>query len=70
MGRAAWRSTHIGAVNGEQHDDAGRPAAAAEEVEAGHGPVAVALLGHQPVVLVSAEEWQRPQELESAESTA
>src|SRR6187401_3285450 len=26
--------------------------------------------GHQPVVLVSAEEWQRLRELESAESTA
>ena len=70
MGRAAWRSTHIGAVNGDQHDDASRLAAAAEDGEAGHGPVAVALPGHQPVVLVSAEEWQQLQELESAESTA
>ena len=54
----------------EQRSDADRLAAAAEEVEAGRGPVAVARPGHQPVVLVSAEEWQRLQELESAESTA
>lgn len=57
-------------VNGEQGHDAGRLAAAAEEVAAGHGPVAVARPGHQPVVLVSAEEWQRLQQLESADSTA
>ena len=54
----------------EQRSDTDRLAAAAEEVEAGRGPVAVARPGHQPVVLVSAEEWQRLQELESAESTA
>ena len=54
----------------EQRSDADRLAAAAEEVEAGRGPVAVARPGHQPVVLVSAEEWQRLQELESAESAA
>jgi PHD/YefM family antitoxin component YafN of YafNO toxin-antitoxin module len=57
-------------VSDEQRNDADRLAAAAEEVEAGRGPVAVARPGHQPVVLVSAEEWQRLQELESAESTA
>jgi PHD/YefM family antitoxin component YafN of YafNO toxin-antitoxin module len=57
-------------VSDEQHGDADRLAAAAEEVEAGRGPVAVGRPGHQPVVLVSAEEWQRLQELESAESTA
>jgi PHD/YefM family antitoxin component YafN of YafNO toxin-antitoxin module len=57
-------------VSDEQRGDADRLAAAAEEVEAGRGPVAVARPGHQPVVLVSAEEWQRLEELESAESTA
>jgi PHD/YefM family antitoxin component YafN of YafNO toxin-antitoxin module len=57
-------------VSDEQRSDADRLAAAAEEVEAGRGPVAVARPGHQSVVLVSAEEWQRLQELESAESTA
>ena len=41
-----------------------------DEVEAGHGPVALVRPGHRPVVLVSAEEWQRLDELESAESTA
>jgi PHD/YefM family antitoxin component YafN of YafNO toxin-antitoxin module len=45
-------------------------AAIADEVEAGRGPVAVVRPGHRPVVLVSAEEWQRMDELESAESTA
>jgi len=57
-------------VSDEERMDADRLAAAADEVEAGRGPVAVARPGHQPVVLVSAEEWQRLQELESAESTA
>lgn len=57
-------------MSDEQRGDAERLAAAAEEVEAGRGPVAVARPGHQPVVLVSAEEWQRLEELESAESTA
>jgi PHD/YefM family antitoxin component YafN of YafNO toxin-antitoxin module len=66
---AAWRE-HSDGVSDEQRSDADRLAAAAEEVEAGRGPVAVARPGHQPVVLVSAEEWQRLQELESAESTA
>lgn len=31
----------------------------ADEVEAGHGPIALVRPGHRPVVLVSAEEWQR-----------
>ncbi len=45
-------------------------AAAADEVEAGRGPVAIARPGHKLVVVVSAEDWQRLEELESAESTA
>jgi len=57
-------------VNDQQRSDADRLTAAAEEVEAGRGPVAVARPGHQPVVLVSAEQWQRLEELASAESTA
>jgi PHD/YefM family antitoxin component YafN of YafNO toxin-antitoxin module len=44
--------------------------AIADEVEAGAGPVALVRPGHRPVVLVSAEEWQRLDELESGESTA
>jgi len=44
--------------------------AIADEVEAGRGPVALVRPGHRPVVLVSAEEWRRLDELESAESTA
>jgi len=70
LGRSAgWRERTDG-VGDEQHGDADRLAAAAEQVEAGRGPVAVARPGHQPVVLVSAEERQRLEELESAESTA
>ncbi len=42
----------------------------ADEVEAGHGPIALVRPGHHPVVLVSAEEWQRLDELQSEESTA
>lgn len=57
-------------MSNEQPSDAERLAAAADEVEAGHGPVAIMRQGHKPVVLVSAEEWQRLEELESAESTA
>lgn len=53
-----------------QPGDAEQLAAAAQEVEAGHGPVAVSRPGHKPVVLVSAEEWQRLADLESAEETA
>lgn len=54
----------------DQSSDAERLAAAADEVEAGRGPIAVPRSGHKVVVLVSAEEWQRLEELESAESTA
>lgn len=43
--------------------------AIADEVEAGRSPIALVRPGHSPVVLVSAEEWQRLDELESAEST-
>jgi len=50
--------------------DADPLAAVADEVEAGRGPVALVRPGHRPVVLVSAEEWERLEELESAESTA
>ena len=50
--------------------DAGDLEAILDEVEAGHGPVALVRPGHRHVVLVSAEEWQRLDELESAESTA
>ena len=50
--------------------DADALEAIADEVEAGGGPVALVRPGHRPVVLVSAEEWQRLEELESAESTA
>jgi PHD/YefM family antitoxin component YafN of YafNO toxin-antitoxin module len=50
-----------------EHDDL---EALADEVEAGRGPVALVRPGHRPVVLVSAEEWQRLDELESDESTA
>ena len=57
-------------VGNEQRGDAGQLAAAAGEAEAGRGPVAVSSPGHQLVVLASAEEWQRLEELESAEATA
>lgn len=57
-------------MSNEQPSDAERLATAADEVEAGHGPVAIMRPGHKPVVLVSAEEWQRLEQLESAESTA
>jgi PHD/YefM family antitoxin component YafN of YafNO toxin-antitoxin module len=50
-----------------EHDDI---EALADEVEAGRGPVTLVRPGHSPVVLVSAEEWQRLDELESEESTA
>jgi prevent-host-death family protein len=54
----------------EQPSDGDRLAAAADEVEAGRGPVAVTRPGHRPVVVVSVEEWHRLEELDSAESTA
>jgi PHD/YefM family antitoxin component YafN of YafNO toxin-antitoxin module len=57
-------------VSNEQRSDADRLTAAAEEVEAGRGLVAVSRPGHKPVVLISAEEWQWLEELESAEATA
>jgi PHD/YefM family antitoxin component YafN of YafNO toxin-antitoxin module len=44
--------------------------AIADEVEAGGKPIAFARPGHRPVVLVSAEDWQRLDELETEESTA
>jgi len=50
--------------------DADALEAIADEVESGAGPVALVRPGHRPVVLVSAEEWQRLDELESTESTA
>jgi PHD/YefM family antitoxin component YafN of YafNO toxin-antitoxin module len=71
MGRlAGGLPGHTGGVSNEQRGDADQLAAAADEVEAGRGPVAVSRPGHKLVVLVSAEEWQRLEELESAEATA
>ena len=61
---------HTSEVSNEQRGDADWLTAAADEVEAGGGPVAVSRPGHKPVVLVSAEEWQRLEELGSAEATA
>jgi PHD/YefM family antitoxin component YafN of YafNO toxin-antitoxin module len=57
-------------VRNELLSDADPLAAVADEVEAGRGPVALVRPGHRPVVLISAEEWVRLDELESAESTA
>ena len=57
-------------MSNEQRGDADQLAAAADEVEAGRGPVEVSRPGHKLVVLISAEEWQRLEELESAEATA
>ena len=71
MGRlAGGLPGHTGGVSIEQRGDADQLAAAADEVEAGRGPVAVSRPGHKLVVLVSAEQWQRLEELESAEATA
>src|SRR5260370_16015807 len=61
---------NTGDVKEKPIDDAGALEAIANEVEAGGGPVALVRPGHRPVVLVSAEEWQRLDELESADSTA
>ena len=69
-GLAHSKASILSVVSKEQPTDAEQLAAAADEVEAGRGPVAVARPGHEPVVLVSAAEWQRLEELESAESTA
>jgi PHD/YefM family antitoxin component YafN of YafNO toxin-antitoxin module len=60
----------LGCVSNEEPSDADRLAAAADEVEAGRGPIAVPRSGHKLVVLVSAEEWHRLEELDSVESTA
>jgi hypothetical protein len=69
---AGGRPGHTGGASDEQRRDADRLAVAADEVEveAGRGPVAVSRNGHKLVVLVSAGEWQRLEELESAEVTA
>ena len=65
MGRlASGLPGHAGEVSDEQRGDADQLAAAADEVEAGRGPVAVSRPGHTLVVLISAEEWQRLEELE------
>src|SRR5258708_35783165 len=61
---------HTGDVKEKPIDDPGALEAIANEVEAGGGPVALVRPGHRPVVLVSTEEWQRLDEVESAESTA
>lgn len=64
------KHVHTEAVRNEPLSDADPLAAVADEVEAGRGPVAFVRPGHRPVVLVSADEWERLDELESAESTA
>jgi len=63
-------SSILGDVKEKPISDADALEAIADEVESGAGPVALVRPGHRPVVLVSAEEWQRLDELESAESTA
>src|SRR5579863_5755616 len=63
-------SSILGDVKEKPIGDADALEAIADEVESGAGPVALVRPGHRPVVLVSAEEWQRLDELESAESTA
>src|SRR6266542_6140645 len=70
MFQRQWCAGHTGGVRSEPVGDADPLAAVADEVEAGRGPVALVRPGHRPVVLVSAEEWERLEELESAESTA
>jgi PHD/YefM family antitoxin component YafN of YafNO toxin-antitoxin module len=60
----------LGGVEEKPIGDAEDLEAIADEVEAGRGPVALVRPGHHPVVLVSAEEWRRLDELESTESTA
>lgn len=67
---ASGLAGHTSGVGNEQRSDSDQLATAAEEVEAGRGPVAVSRPGHKLVVLISAEEWQRLEELESAEATA
>jgi PHD/YefM family antitoxin component YafN of YafNO toxin-antitoxin module len=68
--RAVGYVVHAEGVEEKPIGDAEDLDAIADEVEAGGGPVALVRPGHRPVVLVSAEEWQRLDELESAESTA
>lgn len=60
------------ALNGIKsvQSDAQELAVAVTRLEAGHGPVAVELGRHEVVVVGSAQDWQRLEELESAESTA
>jgi PHD/YefM family antitoxin component YafN of YafNO toxin-antitoxin module len=70
IGQEHDRASILGVVSSEQPSEAEQLAAAADEVEAGRGPVAIARPGHKLVVVVSAEDWQRLEELESAESTA
>src|SRR6184192_910866 len=53
-------------VHSEQLSDTDPLAVVTEDVEAGGGPVALVRPGHRPVVLVSAEEWARLDELETA----
>jgi PHD/YefM family antitoxin component YafN of YafNO toxin-antitoxin module len=57
-------------MRSEPLDDTDPIGPLADEVEAGHGPVALVRPGHKPVVLVSAEHWAHLLELESEEETA
>jgi PHD/YefM family antitoxin component YafN of YafNO toxin-antitoxin module len=57
-------------MRSEPLSEDGPLAEVAADVEAGHGPIALVRPGHTPVVLVSAEEWERLHELESAEATS
>jgi len=52
-------------MRSEPLDDTDPIGPLADEVEAGHGPVALVRPGHQPVVLISAEHWAHLLELES-----
>lgn len=70
IGQEGGTASILAVVSNEQPSDADRLTAAADEVEAGHGPVAISRPGHKLVVVVSAEDWQRLEQLESAESTA
>ena len=71
IGQEGGTAFILAVVSDEQPSDADRLTAAADEVEAGHGPVAISRPGHKlVVVVVSAEDWQRLEELESAEATA
>jgi hypothetical protein len=61
---------HTWVMRSEPLDDTDPIGPLADEVEAGHGPVALVRPGHKPVVLVSAEHWAHLLELESEEETA